>query len=226
MSRIAVFFLLVITPALAVLLALLGILTMPNNLVGWFLLLTGAIYSAGLVIVYRIRRKRFWESGRSESTTQEEHGDRSFWLITLAMMSVFFLSPLEYLFLSPSFTRNSCMQYSGIGLIIFGSALFVWARHTLGANYSGHASVKKGQELVRSGPYHYIRHPAYAGYLLMAFGISIGYSSLVGLVATLVLLLPSLFYRIKLEEQLLSDHFGEVYRHYVNATKRLIPSVW
>jgi protein-S-isoprenylcysteine O-methyltransferase Ste14 len=71
-----------------------------------------------------------------------------------------------------------------------------------------------------------IRHPAYAGYLLMALGISLGYASLVGLISVLILLVPSLIYRVNVEEKLLTLHFGAAYRQYMRRTKRLIPGIW
>ena len=52
MSQIAKFFLLVVAPILAMLLALLGVETIPANPLGWFLLLVGVVYIAGVVIVY------------------------------------------------------------------------------------------------------------------------------------------------------------------------------
>jgi protein-S-isoprenylcysteine O-methyltransferase Ste14 len=226
MSRIGIFFLLVITPALAVLLALLGAATLRANPLGWFLLLIGVVYAAGMVITAYMRRGSFWESQLEGNTSQEERGDRSFWLISLAMMAVFYLSPLEYLYFTALLPRTVWMESGGVGLLVSGIALFVWARRTLGASYSGHISVKHGQELVQSGPYHFIRHPAYAGYLLIALGINLGYASLTGLAAVAMILFPVLIYRINVEEKLLAKHFGETYRDYSSKTKRLIPNIW
>ena len=79
---------------------------------------------------------------------------------------------------------------------------------------------------MQSGPYGFIRHPAYAGYLLITLGLAIGYSSLIGLVAILVLLLPSVLYRMNVEEKLLHEHFGESYHRYANRIKRLLPGIW
>jgi len=118
------------------------------------------------------------------------------------------------------------MSTLGVVLVTFGIVLFIWARRALGTHYSGHLSAKIGQILVQSGPYRFIRHPAYAGYLLMAMGISLGYSSLVGLISVLVLLLPSLIFRMAVEEELLIEHFGDVYCLYMRKTKRLIPGIW
>jgi protein-S-isoprenylcysteine O-methyltransferase Ste14 len=225
-SRFAVFFLLVISPMLAMLLALLGLETIPANPLGWFLLLVGVIYSAGVIIVYSIRKERFWEPAGDGVTTHEERGDRSFWFIALGMIAAFYSSPVEYLFFPAFLPRNTWMSALGVGLVAFGTALFVWARVALRTNYSGHISVNSGQTLVQNGPYQFIRHPAYTGYLLMALGISLGYASLVGMILVLALLLPSLVYRIKVEEKLLIEHFGTTYHQYIRKTKRLIPGIW
>jgi protein-S-isoprenylcysteine O-methyltransferase Ste14 len=223
MSQIARFFLLAIAPLLAVALALLGIKTLPGNPLGWFLLLIGMGYVTALILVLAVRPQRLWEAQVGGTTAQEEQGDRSFWFFTLGMIAVFYLSPWEYLSLPARLPRNEWMSYGGLALVAFGTLLFVWARRALGKNYSGHLSVKTGQTLVQSGPYRLIRHPAYAGYLLMALGISLGYSSLAGLASFVFVLLPSLAYRISKEENLLSQYYGEAYRQYKLRTKRLIP---
>lgn len=226
MNRFTITFLVVVTPILAICLAWLGLVTTPTNPLGWFLLLTGIAYAAGAVIFTVFRRQRFWEARAGKDILQEERGDRSFWLITLGMMVVFYLSPLEYLHFAAWLPRTVLMKFGGFGLVATGSALFVWARRTLGVNYSGHVMVGKRQALVQSGPYRFIRHPAYAGYLLMALGISLGYTSLVGLISVLALLLPSLVYRIKVEEKLLGECFGEAHHQYASKVKRLIPNLW
>jgi protein-S-isoprenylcysteine O-methyltransferase Ste14 len=208
------------------LLALLGVKTLPANPLGGFLLLVGVVYTAGVIIVYAIHKERFWESPLNGVLTDEERGDRSLWFITLGMLAAFYLSPVEYIYLTASLPRNAWMSFSGAGLVSLGSVLFVWARRTSGKRYSGHVSVKIGQTLVQSGPYRFIRHPAYAGYLLMALGISLGYSSLAGMASIFVLLLPSLIYRMKVEERLLNRHFGEAYRQYTDVVKRIIPGIW
>jgi len=60
----------------------------------------------------------------------------------------------------------------------------------------------------------------------MTLGLAIGYSSLTGLIAIPVLLLPGLAYRMKVEERLLTEQFGDEYRVYAGKSKKLIPFVW
>jgi len=225
MSRIAIFFLLVVAPLLAIVLALLGIKTIPAVPLGWFLLLVGVAYPAGLLIV--------WGSagGASGSQRRGSHHPRGAWRpFVLAHhgghVLAFYLPPVEYLYVAAVLPRSGWMPAAGIVLVCLGVVLFVWARRTLGRNYSGHVSVKSEQSLVRSGPYRFIRHPAYAGFLLMALGLCLGYSSLTGLGAVLVLLVPGLVYRMRVEEKLLVQHFGDAYRQYRSATPRLIPGIW
>lgn len=71
-----------------------------------------------------------------------------------------------------------------------------------------------------------MRHPAYAAYLLMSLGVGLGYSSLIGIFSVLILLLPAMIYRVRVEERLLAEQFGQCYRDYAARTARLIPGIW
>ena len=71
-----------------------------------------------------------------------------------------------------------------------------------------------------------MRHPGYTGFVLMALGLGLGYSSLVGLAAVPVLMLPGLTYRMAVEEKSLTEQLGDEYRLYARTTKRIIPGVY
>ena len=79
---------------------------------------------------------------------------------------------------------------------------------------------------MQSGPYEFIRHPAYAGYVLIALGITVGYSSLAGLILIPVLLLPAVIYRLSIEDKFLAQRFGDQFNAYAKKTARLIPGIW
>ena len=226
MGGIVIFFLVVITLGLSILLSLLGWLTIPSNLLGWFLFVSGLIYFFGVIIVFWVRRIRFWRPRAGGELLQQEQNDGSFWVIVLGIIPAFYLPPLEYLYFNGPFPRGIAVQILGLVIIVLGSFLFIWARRTLGKFYSGHLSVLEGQPLITHGPYHFIRHPAYAGYLLIALGLSIGYSSLFGLIIILLLLLPSVMYRIHVEDRLLAEHFRNQFDRYARSTKCLLPYVW
>lgn len=226
MSRLGIFFLIVITLGLAILLSWLGWSTIPANVLGWFLLITALTYFVGVIVVYWIRRIRFWGPRAGGEVMQQEKTDSSFWLIVLGMVSAFDLPPIEYLYLKAFLPRGVGMQIMGLFITFMGSVLFVWARRTLGEFYSGHVSVIEGQSLVQHGPYHFIRHPAYAGYLLITLGLCLGYSSLGGLLMMVCVMLPSVIYRIRVEDKVPAAYFGTQFTKYTHKTPRLIPGVW
>jgi protein-S-isoprenylcysteine O-methyltransferase Ste14 len=226
MSRLAVLFLMIAAPALSLCLALLGLETLASNSLGWFLLVLGVAYPAGAVIYSFIRREPFWRSAGGRPAVAEEKGDRSFWLILPGFLAAFFTPPLEWFCLPERLPRGPGMQIAGWILIAAALLLRVWARVHIRGLYSGHVEVQEQHQLVRSGPYRFIRHPGYAGLLLLALGVAVGYASWIGLAAIPLLLLPGLTYRIRVEERLLIEQFGEAYREYARKTRALIPGIW
>jgi protein-S-isoprenylcysteine O-methyltransferase Ste14 len=226
MGRSAIHFLVFTTLGLAMILAWLGWATLRNNLLGWFLLITGLIYFFGVIIVYWVRGIQFWRPRAGGEIISEEQDDHSFWLIVLGMMAAVYLPPIEILFFAKRFPSSIRVQIAGLLVIALGAVLFIWARRALGRFYSGHITVIEDQPLVQQGPYRFIRHPAYAGYLLIALGLALGYSSFIGLAAILFLLMPSLIYRIHVEDQLLGKCFGAQFNEYARRTKRLLPYLW
>jgi protein-S-isoprenylcysteine O-methyltransferase Ste14 len=213
------YFLLLVSPVLALFLTYLGIKTLPDNLLGWFLVLIGLGYlTGGMIYAWRNRGK--------VSVIREERGDRSFWLILPGFLAIFFSAPLEFLYGPGVLPRAPGMQIAGSALIVAALALRIWARRIIRGMYTGHVQIRTDHRLVQGGPYRYVRHPGYVGFLLMGLGIAIGYSSLIGLGSIPLLLFPGLVYRMRVEEKLLEQQFGEKYRHYASKTGRWFPRLW
>ena len=219
MNGVIRIFLLVIGNALALLLALLALETTPTNFLGWFLFATGIAYGVGGVIY-------LWRNRTMDTSTRVEAGNRSFWWILPGFLVVFFAPPLEFLHLPAFLPRGIGMELAGLLMILLGLSLRVWTRLTAGGMYSGYVHIRVQHVLVTDGPYRFVRHPGYAGFVVMALGLAIGYSSWIGLAAIPLLLLPGLGYRMRVEEHLLIDMFGDEYRLFSLKTKKLIPGIW
>jgi protein-S-isoprenylcysteine O-methyltransferase Ste14 len=219
MSRSMTFFLIGVAPLMALGLAYLGLATISANGMGWFLLFMGVAYTIGGPLY-------IWKRREEPPARKEERGDRSFWLVQPGFMITIFGAPLEYLYLADILPRPTWMPV--LGWILLGASIILhsWARQAIRGQFSGHVQIQPGHQLVQSGPYRFVRHPGYLGYVLMTLGIGIGYSSLISLAAVLVLLLPGLIYRIGVEEKLLVAEFGDDYRIYAQKTYRLVPGVW
>lgn len=52
------------------------------------------------------------------------------------------------------------MGWLGIAITALGFALTLWARAILGRNWSANVTIKVDHELIRNGPYCYVRHPS------------------------------------------------------------------
>jgi len=114
---------------------------------------------------------------------------------------------------------------SGLPLLPIGSAMRIQARRTLGIHFSPVVRILPEHELITCGIYKHVRHPGYMGELLLYFSIPLLFNSLYGFLV-MVLLVPLILYRIKIEEQALIMKFGDEYRNYVKNTRKLIPCVY
>jgi protein-S-isoprenylcysteine O-methyltransferase Ste14 len=105
-----------------------------------------------------------------------------------------------------------------------GAALAIWARQSLGRNWSDKVVLKVDHELIRSGPYRYLRHPIYGGVLLAVAGTALAIGEWRGMVA-LVLLGTNYSIKAIKEEKILASKFGEAFAEHRRATWFLLPGL-
>lgn len=110
------------------------------------------------------------------------------------------------------------------GLIIEAAfvLLAVWARRTLGSNWSGEVRVAAEHQLVRSGPYRFIRHPIYTAVLGMYCAIALVSGEIHAPIALIIVLLAYLR-KIRLEERAMAETFGADHETYRRDTWALVP---
>jgi protein-S-isoprenylcysteine O-methyltransferase Ste14 len=114
--------------------------------------------------------------------------------------------------------------WSGVVLCIAGLAFCIWARFTLGRNWSGVVTLKGGHELITSGPYALVRHPIYTGLLTMFVGTVIVLGHVAGIIA-MPFVFGSLWIKLRYEEKLMLKQFPNEYAAYQQRVKRLIPFI-
>jgi protein-S-isoprenylcysteine O-methyltransferase Ste14 len=120
---------------------------------------------------------------------------------------------------------SDTIRWLGVILFAAGGTLRIWPVFVLGYRFSGLVAIQPGHTLVTSGIYRIIRHPSYLGLLINSLGWSLTFRSAVGVLLTLLLILP-LFARISAEENLLRSQFGDEYDAYCSRTWRLIPAIY
>jgi len=117
------------------------------------------------------------------------------------------------------------IRWFGVAIFAAGGVLRLWPVFVLGRRFSGLVAIQSGHTLVTTGIYQLIRHPSYLGLLLTGIGWACGFRSGAGLVL-LAFILPPLLFRIRAEERLLENQFGDEYRAYTSRTSRLIPGIY
>lgn len=100
--------------------------------------------------------------------------------------------------------------------------LLVFKENSYGAS---NIKVEEDQRVISTGPYALVRHPMYAGVLIMVIGIPLALGSWWGL-AILALIVPGLAWRILDEEKLLKKDLPGYVEYLQKVRYRLVPYLW
>ena len=115
-----------------------------------------------------------------------------------------------------------------VGSIVMWAGLFirVWAVSRIGLAFTTVVMAHENQKVVTNGPYRFIRHPAYAGSMLIFIGFGISMGNIIGLALIIAVIFFGYFQRIKVEEHVMLSTIGDEYRKYMEKTKRIIPLIY
>jgi len=119
----------------------------------------------------------------------------------------------------------SVQNIVGLALFIVGLTTALVAVVTLRRFYSSTLVIREDHQLITHGIYRFSRHPVYLGVIIAIIGVPVYASSLYGLL-TMSALIPLILFRIRIEERMLTDEFGDAYRTYKEATSKLIPFIY
>ena len=133
------------------------------------------------------------------------------------------------------YSMKTMSDYSGISLIEWcsfillsgGFVLRMWCYYELGQYFTKVLGVREGHILIKTGPYKWLVHPSYLGQILVVFNFMYLIQAHIVLTIFLMVLYASgCQTRMKKEEEIMKEHFGEEYDNYLKERKRLIPYVY
>ena len=124
----------------------------------------------------------------------------------------------------PLLPHNRAVEFCGVIITAAGLGFAIWARFTLGRNWSGTVTVKAGHELIRSGPYRFVRHPIYSGILAGLLGTAIGQAAVASFMGVAIALCGFRM-KWKAEERFMLEEFGGQYVQYRSEVKAVIPGL-
>ena len=94
---------------------------------------------------------------------------------------------------------------AGLVIAFAGESLRLWA--------TGH--LEKGREVTRSGPYRFLRHPLYAGSIVIAIGVAVASRSVAVTAVVALYMGLTIPAAIRFEEAQLRQAFGATYDDYL-----------
>ncbi len=186
------------------------------------------IYLRLYLLLGMVIHKLVWEIlKRRKGAPQSESPKLEFNFKTLVkivktLILIFLIIQTAFLDVFPILDDPLALRIFGVLLYTAGLVLAIIARVQLGQNWANleDFQVLRGQQLVQTGIYQYIRHPIYTGDFLFVLGLELALNSWLVLI---VLPLAVVIYRQALaEEKLLSNEIPG-YADYCRRSKMFIP---
>ncbi len=185
--------------------------------IAWFV--AGYAGVAGFFALEASTRQR--GAASSLDASRDDHGTTR--MLIAAYATAMVVAPVVRLARRPQLPRAAGPL--GVGLEAAGLGLRAWSMRTLGTSYSRTLRVERAQHVVACGPYRFVRHPGYAGSLMIWTGFALTSRSLPVVEVVCGLLGVAYHRRVAAEEALLRRDLRG-YAAYSARTKRLIPFVW
>jgi protein-S-isoprenylcysteine O-methyltransferase Ste14 len=134
-------------------------------------------------------------------------------------------SVLDFIILQHATYHFDFVSLLGFVFLTVGLGVRLQATRTLGKYFSPKTRVLPEHKLIKNGIYKRIRHPIYLGSMLAFFSITLIFHSLYGFIVT-ALAIPFILNRIRVEERMFTQKFGDEYKEYIKKSKKLIPYVY
>ncbi len=166
---------------------------------------------------------RFVRSGKTDMKAVDKNSELYLWLTILVSVTTGVMIASMYPF--PIFS-NAHFALIGIFIIILGVIIRFVAIKQLGRFFTVDVTIRQDHQLVQNGFYKFLRHPSYSGSLLSFVGFGFSLNNWASLA---IVFLPTFFtflYRMNIEEDVLTEQFGQHYKDYMRNTKRILPFIY
>jgi len=140
-------------------------------------------------------------------------------ILLIALILIFSFRDLE-----TTIRLKSIDNYIGLGLIIFGLMLMILVFITFNQIMTPNPIPLNSYSLNTKGIYKQIRHPMYAGALILLGGVVLYCKSISGFILFIIAIM-FIINKIRFEEKMLNEKFSE-YKLYSSKTKKLIPFIY
>lgn len=190
-------------------------------------LLYKLVYWAGMLAEVVIRYP--YQKTAREGVKTDQRVSRTETILLTLMTLVALVIPLVYS-LTPwlDFANYHLSAWMGVGgmlLLVFSVFIFGRAHRDLKTNWSPSLEICRDHTLVTDGIYRIIRHPMYLSQSIWVIAQILLLQNWLAGPLDLLFFIPYYFLRVRAEEQMLLDAFGDAYREYMKKTGGLVPKI-
>jgi protein-S-isoprenylcysteine O-methyltransferase Ste14 len=191
----------------------------------WVFLGIGLVsVSINAVFMMRTSPETVAERGRPKETQ-----DWDKWISGVLLIGQYILVPLvSALDFRFGWTGEIAIGWHLLGAVGYalGLGLMGWAMIN-NAYFSTAVRIQsdRGQQVCRTGPYHYVRHPGYVGFFFQAFSVPLLLGSLWAMLFTIPILVLMVI-RTSKEDQMLQEQLPGYQEYTQEVRYRLLPGVW
>lgn len=181
--------------------------------------------AAAWFIIRLPHQRRSWKTAVAKSA----RGIRERILLGISLTG---LGIIPFVYVATGFPRFADYPFhpaqGWLGTLIFLAALWLFHRvhRQLGRNWSDSLEVRDRHTLVTGGIYTLVRHPMYSAFFLWGLAQALLLPNWIGGPAGLVGFGTLFLFRVRQEERLMLDTFGDEYRAYMARTKRVVPWIY
>jgi protein-S-isoprenylcysteine O-methyltransferase Ste14 len=145
-------------------------------------------------------------------------------MLELPLLLLFFAAPFERTYI---YGGEAPRWIEALGLLVALAGLWLALGARIQLGFFSPAPTEDGvATLIRNGLYRFVRHPIYAGELIVLLGWPFEYAAPITLVIASIVGIAAMRGRIRNEEADLLAKFGDEYASYMRVTDRVIPNVW
>jgi protein-S-isoprenylcysteine O-methyltransferase Ste14 len=142
---------------------------------------------------------------------------------------------------NPDLLPINFLAIIGFALMIIGGLGRIWCYHTLGKFFTYEITIRNSHQLIKTGPYAYVRHPSYTFVSMVTIGMFLVHRRIANLLPNnpwiqmqfgpggfcicCLILAASIARRVGREEKELKKQFGSEWLKYASTRKRFIPGL-
>lgn len=160
-----------------------------------------------------------------DQSTQRDRGSLPLLVVVIAGSAAVGLS--ADILPAARITNHESIRWGvALALTLFG-LVFRWnAILTLGNLFTTNVAIQEDHRLVQEGVYRFLRHPSYTGTLLIMAGVAMATNNWANAALVLLPCAAAIIRRIGIEEEALTETFGDEYREFCLKTRRLVPCLY